>query len=51
MIVALCFEQSDVVKVLNAKTLIIFFLKFKSLKSEFCIIETLSSALNKQFFE
>ena len=49
MIEALYFKQSDVVKVSNAKTLIVLCLKFKSLKSAFFIIATLSSDENKQF--
>ena len=37
----------NVVNVLNDKTFIFLLLKFKSLKSDFFTIETLSSELNK----
>ena len=47
IMLALFFKQRDVVSVLNDVILILSFLNFKSLKSEFFIIDTLSSEENR----
>ena len=51
IIVALCFEHRDVVRLENDSTFNLWVLSFKSLKSDFFTIETLSSPENKYSYE